>query len=144
MPIHGLQHMAVASVIIFSCLGAGSGCGEKPAAFEVSAGHYHSCAIDSVGSVQCWGCEGDLPDEGQCDAPDGTYVMVDAGHWNTCAVDQAGSATCWGYGLDGEEPPGGSYLGLAVGDEHACAMDTDGGVVCWGSDSQGQSSPPDP
>jgi len=55
----------------------------------VSAGIYHTCALDSVGSIECW----ELDDYDQVsDAPTGSgYTAVSAGKWHNCAIDSAGS-----------------------------------------------------
>ena len=45
---------------------------------QILAGSYHGCALQTDGTVLCWGCEGNR-DHGRCDVPAGTFTKVDAG-----------------------------------------------------------------
>ena len=124
---------------------------------ELSLGNRHSCALDSLGQVRCWGSNG----SGQLG--DGTQqthltpVMVSglgtghksiaAGVAHSCAVTEAGAAMCWGnnfYGQlgDGSKtdrpmPVGVSGLtsgvkGVGAGRNHSCAVTILGAAKCWG------------
>ena len=60
----------------------------------LSAGHYHSCALDHMGRLACWGYDvhaqvSDAP------APSG-FAVVAAGQFHTCALDSSGTIKCWG------------------------------------------------
>ena len=64
-------------------------------ALGLSAGSFHTCAIDAAGSISCWGNDGD----GRVSGPDGAagvFTAVSAGSFHTCALDSAGSISCWG------------------------------------------------
>lgn len=134
-----------------------TGCGEDPTApaaelrpddpmftltgpvGQVSAGGYHSCALASDGSVQCWGYNGN----GQASAPVGSFTSVSAGRYNTCAIDSDGSVHCWGDNGSGQSSaPTGSFTQVSTGWGHACAVGSDGIVQCWGENRYGQTNSP--
>jgi len=110
---------------------------------QVEAGNVHSCAVDTAGVVDCWGCqpiEGfDVNDYGQCGDPEGAYAQVSAGQAHSCALAADGSVSCWGCGTDtlpfdfGQcEAPEGSFSQVSAGAFHSCAVDGAGAVTCWG------------
>ncbi|MEZ5464243.1 MAG: hypothetical protein R3F22_03245 [Lysobacteraceae bacterium] len=133
----------------------------------IATGQQHSCAINHLGGVVCWGAN----DWGQLG--DGTGVSslspvnvhglgsgiksLSVAGYNGCALSQSGSVSCWGEDwletynpLPGMPTPVTHYSphmveGLETGVEeittgwlHGCARLTDGGVRCWGSNSFGQ------
>jgi alpha-tubulin suppressor-like RCC1 family protein len=129
---------------------------------HISAGGYHSCAVMSDGSAQCWGANdfGDLGD-GTTTASSvpvvvaglaGPLANISAGGAYTCAVSVAGGAQCWGSNRDGQLGDGtgansgapvnvsgltSGVAGIAAGLGHACAVTTSGAVQCWGDGDDG-------
>jgi uncharacterized delta-60 repeat protein len=114
--------------------------------YMVSAGGYHSCALDNDG-VKCWGSNS----FGQAAVPALTApTMVSAGYRHTCAIDATG-VKCWGKGttntgtLDnfGQSiPPAlNNPTSVSAGYWHTCAIDADG-VRCWGKNTKGQTNVP--
>jgi len=133
---------------------------------QISAGEYHTCALDSDGQVYCWGrnWEGQLGNNstGASSVPiavdttgvlDGkTLTQVSAGRDYTCVLDSDGQAYCWGNVLYGGELvsrvpyavdtsgvlDGKTLTQIATGHDHACVLDSDGLAYCWGSNDSGQ------
>jgi alpha-tubulin suppressor-like RCC1 family protein len=87
----------------------------SPGASSISAGGFHSCAIES-GRAYCWGFNqtGQLGDGTTADSivpvavdtsgvlAGKTLTQITAGEWQTCAVDAVGAAYCWGYNAEGQ------------------------------------------
>jgi alpha-tubulin suppressor-like RCC1 family protein len=86
--------------------------GLLPPVTAISAGGYHTCALNNRGDVRCWGQNTD----GQL----GNYSYNNANF----AIDVAGLS----YGV----------TAISAGAHHTCAVTTSGGVKCWGSNAQGQ------
>jgi len=94
------------------------GGGDLDGAVEVANGIYHTCALDDVGEVWCWGrnFNGQLGrDTGGADAPSAGQVPglpamshVDASAFSTCGVDLDGGVWCWGEGANGQLGDGAS------------------------------------
>lgn len=132
----------------------------------VTAGGYHTCALDTEGDIYCWGRDS----EGQLgngpgstgDAynptlvlrdPGDYYVGITAGLYHTCAILDSGTARCWGYNAYGQIGDGtenvnrhspvavsvvSGLIELQAGGYHTCAVNQDGGAYCWGADFYGQ------
>ena len=68
-------------------------------------GHTHTCGVEEDGAaLNCVGCgpeEGE-PNQGQCEAPAGSFVAVDGGSGHSCGINTDGEIECWGCG-DGWE-----------------------------------------
>jgi len=145
-----------------TCVGA-IGCDEEPCegcAVAIAAGARHSCAVESDGTVYCWGDNGDLqlgssggasaaprPVSGLSGAED-----VAAGDRHSCAM-RSGDVVCWGANdrgqlgtgstgasaLPGDRVDGsGSWHALSAGAAHSCAIDDDDTAWCWGDNSDRQ------
>mmetsp|Transcript_6582 Transcript_6582/g.15401 ORF Transcript_6582/g.15401 Transcript_6582/m.15401 type:complete len:337 (-) Transcript_6582:97-1107(-) len=104
----------------------------------VSAGSWHTCALDSAGKVVCFGSGYALQGD---PAPEDELTALSAGFAQSCGVlAKDGSLKCWGYGAT-VGPPEGTFKHVNVGTRSACAITAgDGKLNCWGSDEFGQVS----
>ncbi|AXV10096.1 BNR repeat domain protein (plasmid) [Euzebya pacifica] len=79
---------------------------------DITAGYFHTCAIDTAGAMWCWGdgLRGQRGD-GTTTRPQGTPVAVlgnitasriAAGSNHTCAIDTTAAAWCWGWNSQGQ------------------------------------------
>lgn len=103
---------------------------------QISAGFDHTCALDPVGSIWCWGndADGQLGD-GAATGPQAVPVQVDgsgtvfsrvaAGKGFTCALSQGGLPYCWGDD-SGEQLGNGSGGGLSADQNKPVAVDVGG------------------
>ncbi|MEJ5207660.1 hypothetical protein [Denitratimonas sp. CY0512] len=127
-----------------------------PGTKKVSAGSRHSCAIDALDWVQCWGSsvygQGGTPAPMALSGVNGVQSLG-TGDLHNCVVI-AGVVKCWGNNARGQIGDGGSstpaYMpvevaglgsgvqAVAVGDFHVCALTATGGVKCWGDNEYGQ------
>jgi len=128
----------------------------------ISAGHAHSCALKTDGSLWCWGTNfaGDIGDGTATTRTTPVLVSgmssgvasVAVGSDHVCAVKTDGTAWCWGNNGAGELGDGTEATRLvpapvklplgatavAAGYSHTCAIATDGTVWCWGNNISGQ------
>lgn len=131
---------------------------------QISAGYSHTCAVDSEGSIWCWGSDssgqlGNGATTGDQASPvevtgGRIYTRVTAGKDFTCALEADGDAACWGENSSGQlgdngapsdanapvsvAMPGVAFVDIAAGDSHACALSADGDIYCWGEDGDEQ------
>jgi alpha-tubulin suppressor-like RCC1 family protein len=133
---------------------------------QVATGSWHSCALSSSGTVNCWGrnAAGQLGDGTGQGSTNPVEVLglddvrqVSAGEEYTCAVRWNGEVYCWGsnYGgrlgdgtttnrwtpvpVDGIDDAVAVAAGLGLYEPgHTCALLDDGGVRCWGTNTSGQ------
>jgi alpha-tubulin suppressor-like RCC1 family protein len=120
----------------------------------VTAGEWHTCALKTDGSIQCWGDNrwGQLGG-GPNVLVSGPASSIESGSLHVCAVLVGGEVQCWGsneYGQLGDGTttnrpipvtvaglPGGA-AGLSAGYDHSCAVLTSGFLRCWGRNTTGQ------
>lgn len=136
------------SLSVFVCAGTaalllGSGCNlpiwEPLPVPQISAGATHSCSVEELSGVFCWGDNSN----GQLDVPAmSNPVMVAAGDQFSCALANS-TVYCWGENAakvnDAPVGPLANASEIVAGDNHACVLYS-GGVLCWGDDSYGQIS----
>ena len=131
----------------------------------IAAGEDHTCAIQSDGSVRCWG-EGSYGrlghGGGDKNTPTATASLgagrtaidITAGSSHTCAVLDNGSVACWGlndYGQLGDGTTtnrltptqtlslGRPAIAVEAGSHFStCALLDNGSVSCWGRNHKGQ------
>jgi alpha-tubulin suppressor-like RCC1 family protein len=113
----------------------------------LSVGLQHTCALDTRGTVTCWGdaAWGQLGAEPPADAfqvqvISGLPPLVEmaAGSTFSCGRAASGSVWCWGGQLWGgpaaRQVPGvEGAVGISVDGGRACARLGDGDVLCWGA-----------
>lgn len=119
---------------------------------DISSNNYTTCAINSTGSVYCWG----LNTGGQID---GTYTNIPTpilisglsgatqisrqGN-NSCALLSTGDAKCWGssYGPTPMSMGLTNLTSLSSGFGHTCGVDSSKQLWCWGSNTNLQLGQP--
>lgn len=112
---------------------------DATAARQLALGDAHSCKVDHLDRLSCWGDNS----HAQSSPQQGTWSTVATGVQYTCALDELGAIACWGTGSVPLQPPAGSFSSLAGGDDHACVTDADDLVTCWGNTFFGQHLAPD-
>jgi alpha-tubulin suppressor-like RCC1 family protein len=155
----------------FSCVDTDRQCSYTPAPVNgldqvtaVAAGAAHTCAIQSGGTLACWGydVDGQLGDgeENGIIVPSPTpvpgltsVVAVSAGQSHTCALLSDGTVDCWGSSETGQVGNGSNGIdvlsptavpgltnvtAISAGYSHTCALLSDGTVQCWGDNGVGQ------
>lgn len=91
-------------------------------AMAVSAGLYHTCALDLSGMAFCWGRD----DQGQ----------LGVAHAESCAIDNGAAVACALVPL----PVATSlrFSAIDAGNVYTCALAPAGDAYCWGSGEHGQ------
>lgn len=103
----------VSSNLPVKVLGVG-GTGYLSNIIYISAGYYHTCAVNSSLNVYCWGRNWEQQSLNVASAPKLTPVQVQ-NSTNTGALSNVKE--------------------LALGNTHSCALKSDGSVQCWGTNS---------
>jgi len=122
----------------------------------------HSCGVDDMGALWCWGsCDfrqlGVGCRSGDRGSPQrlGTatdWVRVSPGYAHSCAINESEELWCWGWGRDGRIGNGGTdhvltpvqigvergWRDVSPGRYQTCAIDTGGLVWCFGRNDNGE------
>ena len=127
---------------------------------QISAAMLHVCAIETGGTLQCWGFQ-TVPVEGVHTnptftpdaapmAPEVEFRQVSAGGLHTCAIAEDGGTYCWGIDalgagpspLESAEPVpvvrGTRFRSIASARLTSCALDAQGAAWCWGTNANGE------
>ena len=109
------------------------------AAVTLSIGEDHGCAIQTEGTLNCWGSN----DLGQATPPTGLYTQVLSGDQFSCALAVAGNIVCWGGNVPSViAAPTGVFSYLAGNQLESCALKPDNTIACWGKNSSNGQVPP--
>jgi hypothetical protein len=128
------------SDVLVQCWGNnGSGRCNTPAELgpcsNVAGGYEHSIALQSNGTVRCWGSDGwGAPRNTPADL--GPCVSVAGGYQHTIAIRTDGTVRCWGDNYFGQcNTPAdlGPCSSVSGGRCHTIALLSAGNVRCWGS-----------
>ena len=133
----------------------------------VSAGAYHSLALDEDGNAWAWGNNvgGQIGDGTEdtdrlkptaANMPSGVvFTAISAGDYHSLALDQNGNAWGWGRNLEGQVgdgttaatrwaptrvvmPPECDFIAINGGGDHSLAIDLDGNAWAWGWNAYGE------
>lgn len=129
----------------------------------VTAGAFHTCAINYSGGAMCWGDNtyGQIGNNShmwrliRADVQGLTsgVQQIAAGDYHTCALTMTGGVKCWGRNTHGQLGNAAmtdsavpvDVVGLSsgvsaitAGSDHTCALTTSGGVMCWGQGDFGR------
>ncbi len=99
----------------------------------LTAGGFHTCAIDSDGDAYCWG-RNDKAQLGNPEADDPEKSPVRVGDVvKDSRIKKSGLFL--GFQTYEEQP---EFKQLAAGDRHTCGLDENGDAFCWGKNADGQ------
>ncbi len=118
--------------------------GDLTDVIAIAAGHNHSLAVKSDGTVVGWGNN----EFGQTQPPDGLSdaIAVSAGSTHSLALKSDGTVIGWGNNSDGQAsvPPGNpsDITAIDAGGFHNLALKSDGTVIAWGRNNFGQTDVP--
>lgn len=127
---------------------------------QITTGSFHSCALLSDQTVECWGRNNrnqlgyDFPNDSSIPvvvSGVSTVTQVAAGGNHACALLETGSVKCWGYnwygqlgnGKKGYESSPAQLISFpavydfSAGLNHSCALLSDS-IKCWGNNGDGQ------
>jgi len=125
----------------------------------LTAGIYHTCALEPAGAAFCWGFQLGTREKVHIHPefspevkamPGGlAFQQISAGGWHTCGTTNTASY-CWGIDAIGAGPtPLESDLPVAVsggrrfkavysGGSTSCGLEESGAAYCWGPNSDGE------
>ena len=136
----------------------------RPKVEQISAGQYHTCAIDEMAQAWCWGDNwaGQLGNGDGGQWSDKNYpvrvkglsnaLAIDTSHQHSCGINSRGVAFCWGRGDHGELGNGTAeyrydptrvadlprVTAISAGSQHSCAVTRRKRALCWGENRAGQ------
>ena len=111
----------------------------------ISAGGFHSLALQMDGSILGWGdnsakeCDVPVPNTG--------FTAIAAGHYHSLGLKADGSIVAWGNNTSKQcdvPSPNGGFVAIAEGKSHSLGLKSDGSVVAWGSNYYTQCDVPWP
>jgi alpha-tubulin suppressor-like RCC1 family protein len=133
---------------------------------QVAAGGQHTCAIEQLGGVQCWGANsnGQLGNNSTTDqfAPVDVAGLdysststraIAAGNFHSCALTNLGAVKCWGANNLGQLGNGtfsqslvpfnvtglaSGVAAIAAGGDTTCVLMMTGAIKCWGGNANGE------
>jgi len=110
---------------------------------QIAAGHAHSLALKSDGTVVAWGCGSAPIDDGQCNVPSGLsgVTAISAGSIHSLALKSDGTMAAWGDDTYGQSTVPSSLSGviaISAGGYFSLALKSDRTVVAWGRNDTGQ------
>ncbi len=105
----------------------------------VDAGAKHTCTMDHIGQVECYGS----PTYGMTGPYEGEgAVRVSAGGTHTCVLLETRNIDCYGgthYGQSADYLFG-DAIDVSTGSSHTCALTAAGNIDCWGNNQYGQAA----
>lgn len=129
----------------------------------VYAGFSDTCALTSLGGVECWGSNGTGQLGNGSTSPmigpvgvtglSSGVVAVSVGGLHACALTSAGAVECWGGNQEGQLGDKSTYdkhlpvgvtglssgiIAISAGLQHTCALTSSGAVECWGYNEFGE------
>ena len=108
-------------------------------ASRIAAGGWHTCAVLTNGSVQCWGRNDVSQTSGGTQSLGSGKTATDlaAGLLASCAILNDASVVCWGL-LGSPNLGGKTATKITLGAQHGCVLLSDKTVKCWGQNTFGQ------
>jgi autotransporter-associated beta strand protein len=109
----------------------------------ISAGAYHSVALESNGTIVAWGYDDDF----ETNVPPGltNVSVISAGDYFTLALQTNGVVSGWGSDVDGQTSPPPGLLpatAIAAGGYHGLVLQSNGTVAAWGLNSDQETNVP--
>lgn len=130
---------------------------------KLAAGNDHTCALTTVGAVQCWGDNADGQVGDGSDFPSrppvdvvglaANIIDIATGGNHSCALRNNGTMHCWGRNSQGQLGDGttnerlvpvavvglpAGATAITAGESHTCARFANGNLACWGRNDRGQ------